>query len=332
MTLEEIAELAAVSRSTVSRVINNHPNVRPDVRARVWEVVERQGYAPNAAARSLATKRTNILGLLLPQSARDTFTDPFFSLLIPSITETCSQHRRYLMLSMVTADQELEFYRHVLRAGHLDGLIVGVSLMDDPILPLLINDPLPLVLLGHHPYYPQANWVDVDSLQCAAEAVSFLIQNGRRRIATITLPLTLIAGLDRRDGYKRALLQHRMPIDPDLIVETESFTNGGYLAMQRLLALPEPPDAVFTASDSLAIGAMAAIRAAGLRVPEDIAVVGFDDQPSAMLADPPLTTVRQPIAELGRRAVELLMALIEGETNRPQHVMLPTSLVMRASA
>jgi LacI family transcriptional regulator len=233
---------------------------------------------------------------------------------------------------MVTADQEVEFYRHVLRAGHLDGLIVGVSLMDDPILPLMINDPLPLVLLGHHPYYPQASWVEVDGLQSAAEAVSYLIRSGRRRIATITLPLTLIAGLDRRDGYKRALLQHRMPIDPDLIIETESFTNGGYIAAQRLLALPDPPDAIFAASDSLAIGAMSAIRAAGLRVPEDIAVVGFDDQPSATLADPPLTTVRQPIAELGTRAVELLLTLIEGETKGPQHVMLPTSLVMRASA
>lgn len=332
MTLEEIAELAAVSRSTVSRVINNHPNVRPDVRARVWEVVQRQGYTPNAAARSLATKRTNIVGLLLPQSAHDTFTDPFFSLLIPSITETCSQHQRYLMLSMVTEDQEVEFYRHVLRAGHLDGLIVGVSLMDDPILPLLINDTLPLVMLGRHPYYPQANWVNVDSLHCAAEAVSYLIARGRQRIATITLPLTLISGLDRRDGYKRALLQHRLPIDPDLIVETESFTTGGYVAMQRLLALPQPPDAVFAASDSLAISAMAAIRAVGLRVPEDIAVVGFDDQPSAVLADPPLTTVRQPIADLGKRTVELLLGLIEGEIEGPQHILLPTSLVVRASA
>lgn len=332
MTLEEIAELAAVSRSTVSRVINNHPNVRADVRARVWQVVEQQGYAPNAAARSLATKRTNILGLLLPQSARDTFTDPYFSLLIPSITETCSQHQRYLMLSMVTADQEVEFYRQVLRAGHLDGLIVGVSLIDDPMLPLLLNDKLPLVLVGRHPYYPQTNYVNVDSLQAATEAVSYLIERGKQRIATITLPLSLISGQDRRDGYKRALLQHRLPIDPDLIVEIDSFMNGGYTAMQRLLALPQPPDAVFAASDSIAAGALAAIRAAGLRVPEDIAVIGFDDQPNAQLTEPALTTVRQPITQLGSCAVDLLIKLIEGEVHGPQHLLLPTSLVIRASA
>lgn len=332
MTIERIAELASVSRSTVSRVLNNHPNVRAAVRERVWEIVQQQSFTPNAAARTLVTKRTNIVGLLLLQSAQETFNDPFFSLLVPAIVEACARRGRPVMLSMVTADQELTYYRSVLRGGHMDGLLVGTNVVDDPILPMLLQDGMPLVLQGRHPYYPQAHWVDVDNLQASAQAVEHLITHGRRRIATLMLPLTLISGTDRRDGYKRALLQRRMQIEPELMVETDASAASGRRGMEQLLQLPHPPDAVFAHSDSLALGALSAIRAAGLRVPEDIAVVGFDDQPSAASAEPSLTTVRQPIAELGALGVDLLLSIIDGRIAEPQHLTLPTEFIVRASA
>lgn len=332
MTLEEIAKIANVSRSTVSRVLNNHPHVRSDVRQRVMGVVEERGYAPNAAARSLVTKRTNIVGMLLPQSAHTTFTDPFFGYLIPSVTEACVRHKRYLMLSMINREQEEEFYRSVLRSGHMDGLIVGVSIIDDPILPQLVRDNLPLVLLGQHPYYPQTHWVDIDNRQAALGVVEYLIQRGRRRIAFISMFPDIMSGIVRRKGYMQALLGAQLPADPALIIETDGSFQGGQQAIRQLAALETPPDAIFAANDPIALGALAELRVCGYSVPDDIALVGFDDQPTAALSDPPLTTVHQPIDELGRQAVELLVSVIDGKFDVPQHITLPTQLIERGTA
>ncbi len=332
MSLDEIAKRANVSRATVSRVLNNYPHVRPHIRDRVLQAVQETGYIPNAVARSLVTKRTNMIGLLLPQDARETFADPFFAILIPSIAEACTVHQRYLMLSMVTLNQEEGFYQSVLRGGHLDGVIVGVSMFDDPILPQLIQDGLPLVLLGRHPYYPQAHWVNIDNLQAASQAVSYLAAQGRQRIALVSLPASLVAGADRRDGYKRALLQAGLPIDQRLIIETNGSYQAGQAAMSQLLQLDQPPDAVFAANDPLALGVLHELQNAGLRAPDDVAVVGFDDQPSAAYASPPLTTVHQPINDLGFKTVELLLEAIDGQFSAPQHRILPTTLVRRASA
>ncbi|NJM07641.1 LacI family transcriptional regulator [Candidatus Gracilibacteria bacterium] len=335
ITLEQIAKLASVSPATVSRVINNHPNVRQVVRDRVRAVIEQVGYAPNAAARSLATKQTNIIGLVIPQEPEQNIkNDPigFFTTLSQHIARACSDHNKYLMLSMITPDQSTQFYRDIVRGGHIDGLIVGCGTMEDPVLPVLLGSKIPTVMVGRNPYYPDVYCIDADNFSGAVQAVTHLIERGRRRIATITLSLGGGAGLDRHSGYKRALLQHGFTIDPALIVETRYPDVSGPDAMRRLLQLATPPDAVFLGSDMIALEALAVIRDAGLRVPEDIALVGFDDHPLAAVSTPPLTTVRQPVAAMGRRAVELLLQLLDEDTSQPRFMALPTEFVVRQSS
>ena len=333
LTIEEIADLAAVSRSTVSRVLNNHPSVRPAVRARVQRVIAEQRYSPRAAARSLASRRTNVVGLLIPRSAATIFADPFFPYVIQGITETCSKRGYFLMLSMVTAEREQDFYERVLRGRHVDGLIMLSSDIDDPILPLLIRDnETPLVLVGRHPYLKDVPSVDVDNPAGAAEAVRHLIQLGHRRIATITGPLYMAAAMDRRDGYKQALAEFAIPIRPELIVEGDFTQPGGYRAMEKLLQLAEPPSAVFVASDPMAAGALRAVSDAGLEVPDDVAVASFDDTPLASMVTPPLTAVHQPVYELGAAAADLLLGRLEEPAAQlPSSIRLPARLVVRQS-
>src|ERR1051326_5378105 len=160
LTIEHIASLAGVSRSTVSRVLNNHPGVRPDVRERVLQVIHEQNYVPQAAARSLASARTSTIGLLIPRSAAFSLADPYIALMIRAVSEAATQQGYFLLLAMVTADMESGFYDQILRGRHFDGVIMFSSDIDDPILPLLINDGGPLVLIGRHPYFTNVAWGD----------------------------------------------------------------------------------------------------------------------------------------------------------------------------
>jgi LacI family transcriptional regulator len=331
LTIEQIAELADVSRSTVSRVLNNHPSVRPAVRDRILRIINENGYAPQAAARSLASRRTNVIGLVIPRSAAVIFSDPFFAHVIQGITEACTARDYFLMLSMVTADLEQGFYNRIVRSRHFDGVIMLSSDVDDPILPLLMKDRTPLVLVGRHPYFTDLSWVDVENREGAREAVTHLVELGHTRIATITGPLQMAAGIDRRDGYKQALLEAALPIIPELIVEGHFTQQGGYQAMNQLLRLPQRPQAVFVASDTMAIGALRAIHEANLAVPGDIAIVSFDDLPVASFANPPLTTTQQPIFEMGCAAAEMLIGRLEGESGVPSQRRIPTRLVVRQS-
>src|SRR5579859_3255976 len=262
LTIEQIARIAQVSRSTVSRVLNNHPSVRPEVRDRVLQVISETQYTPHAAARSLASSRTNVIGLLIPRSATTIFVDPFFPQIIQGIAEATNREGYFLMLSMVTADLEQTFYHRIVRGRQFDGVIMLSSDIDDPILPLLIKDRIPLVLIGHHPYFQNLSAIDVENRDGARVAVTHLITLGHRRIATITGLLHMVVGLDRRDGYKQAMLESGLPIVPELMVEGEFSQEGGYRAMQQLLALPEPPTAVFSASDAMSIGALRAVAEA----------------------------------------------------------------------
>src|SRR5690242_2883905 len=183
LTIEQIAEIAEVSRSTVSRVLNNHPSVRQAVRDRVLQVMRKHNYAPQAAARSLASSRTDTLGLLIPRSAAVSFADPFISAMIQALTETCNSMGYFLMLAMVTADMEPSFYNRILRGRHFDGIIMLSSDIDDPILPLLIKDRLPLVLIGSHPYFQNVPSVDVENRAGARDRKSTRLNSSQLSIS-----------------------------------------------------------------------------------------------------------------------------------------------------
>ena len=338
LTLENVAEMAGVSRSTVSRVVNDHPSVRPEVRERVWQIVRETGYQPHAAARSLVTRRTHIIGVIIPEAVSTLFTEPFFSLLLSGISDACNIHGYQLMLSLFGGPakqggppRQEEMYRRVVRGEHLDGVLVASTRVDDPLIPWLLRDRVPFVMIGSH-HDARMTYVDVDNVDGARMAVEHLIRLGHRRIATITGPLNMPAGQFRLNGYQQALAAHRLPEREQLVVEGDFTKESGAMAMQRLLAAS--PTAVFAASDMMAVGALQALRQAGLRVPQDVALVGFDDIPMAATVEPALTTVRQPISRMGSMATEVLMGMFESSASAgaPAHkVILPTQLVVRDS-
>jgi LacI family transcriptional regulator len=328
-TLEEIAKLAKVSRSTVSRVINDDPKVSPATRKRVLAVVQRKNYHPNVAARGLATGRSHVIGLVIPMGVSALFTDPYFPLLIQGVSAACNAHDHSVMLWIAEPEYERRTIQQILHNGLIDGVIVASHLLDDPVVEALKKSSMPFVMIGRQPEPGNISYVDVDNQNSAREIVEHLLRLGYRRIATITGPKNMIAGSDRLEGYLAAFRGKGIAPDPSLIVEGDFTEAGGHAAMQRLL--PQNPDAVFAASDVMAMGALRALREANLRVPQDIALVGFDDMPFAARTDPPLTTVRQPVHRTGFVAAETLIDLVTNPGSPARRIVLPTELVIRAS-
>jgi LacI family transcriptional regulator len=330
-TLEQVAKLAGVSRSTVSRVVNESPNVRPEVRERVWKVIRAHNYQPHQAARTLVTRRTNAIGLIIPAEAvTRLFTDPFFPQLTQGIAEVCNQRGYYLMLTVMTANTDRDtLYRRILHSGQLDGVIVTSAPLNDPIVPRLQESHQPCVLVGHHPDYSKIPSVDADNIAGSKSMTEYLISLGHRRIGTITGPLGMIAGRDRLEGYRQALAQAGIAYDEALTAKADFSEAGGARAMEELL--PAAPTAVFCASDAMAVGALRTLAQAGRRVPEDVSVAGYDDVPVATMVNPQLTTVQQSVVDLGRVAAEMLIRMLElpGTTVRSQ--LLSTHLVVRQS-
>jgi LacI family transcriptional regulator len=331
LTIEHIASLAGVSRSTVSRVLNSHPGVRSSVRQRVLQVIHDHNYTPQTAARSLANAHSDSIGVLIPRSAAVSLADPFIATMIQELFESSAQQGYFAMVAMLTADRETGFYDRILRGRHFDGVIMFSSDIDDPILPLLIKDASPLVLIGRHPYFENVASVDVENREGAHAAVTHLIQMGHRRIGLINGQLQMEAAQARRDGYKQALLEEGIGIDSELMVEGFYSQTAAYHAMQTLLDLSQRPTAVFAASDTMGVGALNAIRDRGLRIPDDIAVIGYDDLAFAAHSSPPLSSVRQPVQQMSAQAVQLLIEQIRGDSS-PRSVRLSASLVLRESS
>jgi LacI family transcriptional regulator len=329
LTIRQIAKLAGVSRSTVSRVINDHPSVSPETREQVLQVVAETGFHPDPIARSLSSRRADIIGLVVPLAIQSLFEDPFFPRLMQGISKGCDNHGYTLTLFLLhSLEDEAKLYARISRRQLLDGVIVTATRGGDPLIPQLIAKRIPFVMHGRHED-SRVSFVDVDNMTGAYTAVTHLVRLGRRRIALIAGPLDSLAAEDRKRGYLNALQARRVGVDESLIVHGDFTETSSYEAMQRLL--PRRPDAVFIASDSMALGALRALREAGRRVPDDVAVVGFDDMPQAATSEPPLTTVRQPIQRAGALAVEMLIDILDNGAEPARRIILPTELVIRAS-
>lgn len=329
LTLEDIARFSGFSRSTVSRVINGGDYVKEDTRQRILEIIQEHNFQPNLGARSLAGGQTGVLGLVIPAAVSTIFTDPYFPQFIRGVSSGCNEHNYSMMLWLAEPEHERRTLREILHNGLLDGVIVSSMIMNDPIFESLHDSKMPFILIGRHPTHEDVNYLDVDNVQSASLAIRHLIDLGRKRIATITGPLNMIGGYDRYQGYLKGLEEHGAPYISELVVEGDFTETGGYNAMLQLL--PAHPDAVFAASDIMAIGALRALREANLCVPKDVAVIGYDDVPLANMTEPPLTTIRQSIQKMGAAAVETLIEIIRHPEKGPQHIIVDTELVIRES-
>lgn len=331
-TLEEVAQLAGVSRATVSRVVNGSPRVRPSVRKDVQAAIDRLGYVPNRAARSLVTRRSDSIGVVITEPTGRLFSDPFFPRLLRGISSELAARDRQLVLLMPDSAAAEHRTGDYLTGGHVDGAILVSLHGADPLPARLASAGVPIVLLGRPPRGTAASFVDADNRQGAHTAVEHLVAGGRRVVATIAGPRDMAPGVDRLAGYRDALVEAGLARDPTLEATADFTQEGGAAAMERLLAARPDLDAVFAASDLMAAGALSVLAAARRRVPEDVAVVGFDDSPVATSTAPQLTSIRQPIEEMGREMARLLLAAVEAPDPVPQRVILATELVRRASS
>ena len=327
-TIKEIAKLAGVSRSTVSRVINNDPNVSDKTRTKVQAIIDRVGYQPNPVARSLICGRAHVIGLVIPMSYSSLYTDPFFSLLSQGISSTCTANNYTLMLWLIEPDYEKRANNNILNNRLIDGIIIASNVINDPLIDGLILREVPLVQIGRNKRQDVSS-VDADNVHGALMAVRHLVNSGREKLATVTGHMDLFSSRDRLKGFKRGLEEHHLPIQDERIAYGDFTEEGGYLQTKMLLSNANF-DGFFVASDTMAYGALRAFQEAGLRVPEDVALVSFDDIPGAARHQPALTTVRQPIHQMGSIAAQTLIDQLENDdTITPRRIILPTELVLR---
>jgi DNA-binding LacI/PurR family transcriptional regulator len=328
-TLDTVAAEAGVSRATVSRVINGSPRVSPEAKDVVDRTIARLGYVPNRAARSLVMRRTDSIAMVLREPDATVLSDPYLASIIIATSQALRGTGVQLVLVNAQNDAEHQRLADYVRGGHVDGVLLASMHGDDPLPHILIQSGVPTVVGGRPDRpVPGLTYVDVDNLSGGQLATARLIAAGRRRIAHIAGPPDMTAAADRLTGYHRALAAAGGLGGP--LAYGRFSRASGESAMTELLSRAPDLDAVFVANDLMAIGALRVLRAAGRRVPDDVAVVGYDDIELAQHTEPSLTTVRQPIAEQALIMTELLLAQINGMPIGDP-VVLPTELVPRES-
>nr|WSZ96117.1 LacI family transcriptional regulator [Streptomyces sp. NBC_00857] len=342
-TLEEVAARAGVGRGTVSRVINGSPRVSAPTKAAVEAAVAELGYVPNRAARALAANRADAIALVVPEPEERFFAEPYFSDIVRGVGEALSDSGMQLLLTFAGGARERRRLAQYLAAHRADGALLVSVRADDPLPELLTQLGIPTVISGPRSASEPLPAVDSDNTEGARTAVAHLLSRGRRTIATITGRLEVYGAACRLDGYRRALAEAGHAPDERLTAVADFTEAGGRRAMRALLSRRPDLDAVFAASDVMAAGARQTLRAAGRRVPDDVALIGFDDSAIARHMDPPLTSVRQPIEEMGRAMTRVVLSEIAGrsavavagsgpEEGAPRQIVLPTELVVRASS
>jgi len=333
-TLEEVAVRAGVGRGTVSRVINGSPRVSDRAKAAVEAAIAELGYVPNRAARALAGNRTDAIALVIPEPETRLFAEPYFSDIIRGIGAELADTDMQLLLTLIRTPKERARFAQYLAAHRVDGVLL-VSVHEDDSLPDLLEQlDMPAVLNGRRSDLESVSYVDADNVGGARAAVAHLIARGRRQVATITGPPDMYVARCRLDGYRQAVAEAGLPggaASEELVAAGDFTEEGGRRAMRELLARRPDVDGVFAASDVMAAGARAVLREAGRRIPDDVALVGFEDSAIARHMDPPLTSVRQPTEEMGRTMARVLLEEIAERASVRRHVVLATELVQRQS-
>lgn len=326
-TIRDVAELAEVHPSTVSRVINSDSRISERTKNKVLLIIKKLGYTPNAIARGLKTKRTFTLGMLIPD-----ITNPFFAEIARGVEDAANKNNFNVILC--NTDDKLKkerTYLEILREKRVDGLILGTAHIRDQSILELEKKKFPYILISRNVERLNKNCIIIDDLAGGMMATEYLIKLGHHRIAHISGPLKTRSGLNRLKGYQLALKKHKIEYNDELVGEGDFRINGGYQVMKRFLKLPDQPTAIFAANDLLALGAMQAIQKKNFYIPEDFSIIGFNDIELASFVYPSLTTIRQPILEMGNLAVKMLLKIIiDGEFNQGKIVLKP-KLIIRES-
>jgi DNA-binding LacI/PurR family transcriptional regulator len=328
ITMRQIAARARVSVGTVSHVINNTAGVREPVRKRVLEAIERLGYQPSLLARGLRRNQTTIIGVIIPD-----ISNPFFPLVVRGVEDIAYQNSYRLMLCNTDNDaQKEQVYFNELRAYRMAGLIVIPS-ADSRLVPLAggAGGDIPVICLDRCPEGWKGDTVTVDNEEGAYQAIRYLLELGHRRIACIAGQLHVTSGVERLKGFRRALREAGISIAPEYIQEGRFDRLSGYEKALMLLQFSPRPTAIFAANDLVALGVLAAMRELGLRCPEDVSLVGFDDLELASFTNPALTTVAQPAYQMGARAAGLLFERLRGEAVPTQRIVMKATLKTRDS-
>lgn len=331
VTLKQIAEELGLSAMTVSRAINNRKNVDEKTRKKVLEKARSMGYSPNHIAKSLVSKKTYTVGVVVPEIAHS-----FFANVIQGIEEVTFKDNYQLILTHSAEQEDRERYAlETLKAKRVDGILISSAerVEDYSFYKRIVESNTTLVFFDRCAYGIGASCVRVDDQAGSYNITRHLIDHGYKRIAHLRGPLSISIGKARLNGYKEALQDNGLPVDDNLILESGLHEKGGYEAMRKLLEVHKNdlPRAVFAVNDPAAFGAMEAIYNHGLSIPDDIAIVGFSDDIRAGLMKTPLTTVRQPAYELGKRAAQKLIQLIENDDEPTENIEVKTELVIRDS-
>lgn len=328
-TLATVAAAAGVSSATVSRVVNGVATVLPAHRQAVQDAIVRLGYVPNRAARSLVTRRTGHIALVVREPVEFGVSDPYVSSLIVATSQCLAEMGGHLVVMMAREDTDHAAAGEYVRAGHIDGALLVSLHVDDPLPEQLLRAKVPVVVGGRPPMrLAGLTFVDVDNIGGGRLAFDRLIGQGRTRIGMVAGPADMAAGQDRLTGFRAAA--EAAGLDPPLIAHGDFTRASGERATEELLAAMPDIDGIFAASDMMALGVLRVLRLSGRSVPGDVSVIGFDDIEEARYAEPPLTTIGQPVGELARAMLEALLQQVRGE-GAPDPITLPTSLVIRES-
>ncbi|OAH15394.1 LacI family DNA-binding transcriptional regulator [Streptomyces jeddahensis] len=331
-TIKTVAARAGVGRTTVSRVINGSELVSEKARAAVLAAIAELQYVPNSVARGLVTSKTNSVALVIPESESRLGSEPYFSAVIRGASAALAETRTQLQLVLVRDQQERDQLTESVAERRVDGVLLVSVHEHDPLPGLLEDLGLPTVLAGRRGPRESLTHVHSDNTGGAAAAVRHLLSRGRSKVATITGPLDMDVARSRLQGWREALTEAGRPAGDELVATGDFTEEGGGIAMRSLLEHAPDLDAVFVASDVMAVGAMLELRRARRRIPDDVAVVGFDDSIIARHSYPPLTSVRQPVEEIGSTIAHLLLEEINDSEAPRRHVVLPTQLVVRESS
>jgi DNA-binding LacI/PurR family transcriptional regulator len=326
VSIKDIAKAARVSHPTVSRALRGSPLVNADTADRIRKIADQLGYRPNAVARGLVTRKTGTIGVVVT-----TIADPFIAEVVSGIEEAANEHGYSVFLANSNAQpaRELNVVRSF-QERRVDGILVAASRVGALYSPYLSKLKVPIVLINNQHPGPFVHAVLIDNVSASLQAVRHLIEIGHRRIAYMGDQFGFQSDTERFNGYRQALAMADLPFLPELVVHGDGRPEGGGASMGKLLAFPQPPTAVFCYNDMSAVGALSAVRAHGLHVPHDISIVGFDDLFIASYTDPPLTTIRQPKAAMGRAAMDILLKLLGG-IQQESSVRMDGELIVRSS-